>query len=169
MVNSIILFIVAGIVVCGVYSKTDVYDAFIDGARDGLKTTAHVFPHMVAIMVGVGMLRASGAIEALSRLFTPVFTLLKIPVEVLPLAILKPFSGGASLGVLADIYKAHGVDSRIGFIASAIMGSSETIFYTIALYFGYVGIKNTRHTLLCAFLAMGAGIIGAVIAVNLLY
>lgn len=169
MVNNIILFMIAGIIIYGIYTGIDVYGAFVDGAKEGLQTTVRIFPYMIALMVGVTIFRTSGAIELLSRLFAPVFTFLRLPKETLPLAILKPFSGGASIGILADIYAAYGTDSYIGLIASVMMGSSETIFYTVALYFGYVGIKNTRYTVMCAFIAQFAGMMGALIAVNLLF
>ncbi|MBQ9624539.1 MAG: spore maturation protein [Clostridia bacterium] len=169
MVNTVILTIIALVVGYGLFKGVDVYGAFTEGAREGLQTTLRIFPHMVALMVGVSMLRASGATDLLAKLFAPVFSLFKIPIELLPLVILKPFSGGAALGVLADIYTAYGVDSRIGIIASAVMGSSETIFYTVALYFGYAGVKNTKYTIPCALLAAFAGVLGAVAAVNLLF
>ena len=169
MVNNIILFMIAGIIIYGIYTGIDVYGAFVDGAKEGLQTTVRIFPYMIALMVGVTIFRPSGAIELLSKVFAPLFRLLRLPTETLPLAILKPFSGGASIGILADIYAAYGTDSYIGLIASVMMGSSETIFYTVALYFGYVGIKNTRYTVMCAFIAQFAGMMGALIAVNLLF
>lgn len=169
MVNNIILFIIAGIICFGVLRGVDVYSAFAEGAKEGLSTTVRIFPHMVALMVAITIFRTSGAVELLGRLLAPLFGLVGIPVETLPLVILKPFSGGASMGILADIYAAYGTDSYIGLISSAIMGSSETIFYTVALYFGYAGISNTKYTVLCAFIAQAAGMAGAVIAVNLLF
>ena len=169
MVNNIILFIITGIIIYGIVSGIDVYATFVEGTKEGLDTTVRVFPYMVALMVSITIFRTSGAIELLSRLFEPVFNLLRLPPETLPLAILKPFSGGASLGILADIFSAYGTDSYIGLVASVMMGSSETIFYTVALYFGYAGIKNTRHTVLCAFIAQFAGMMGALVAVNLLF
>lgn len=169
MVNNIILFIIAGIIIYGIFKGVDVYGTFVDGAKEGLQTTARIFPYMVALMVGITIFRTSGAVELLSKLFEPVFSLAGLPVETLPLAILKPFSGGASMGILADIYSAYGTDSYIGLVSSVMMGSSETIFYTVSLYFGYVGIRNTRYTVMCAFIAQFAGMIGAVVAVNLLF
>ena len=160
---------IAGIIIYGIYTGIDVYGAFVDGAKEGLQTTVRIFPYMIALMVGVTIFRTSGAIELLSKVIAPLFRLLRLPTETLPLAILKPFSGGASIGILADIYAAYGTDSYIGLIASVMMGSSETIFYTVALYFGYVGIKNTRYTVMCAFIAQFAGMMGALIAVNLLF
>lgn len=169
MVNNIILFIITGIIIYGIISGLDVYATFVEGAKEGIHTTIRVFPYMVALMVGISIFRSSGAIELLSKVFEPVFAFFHLPPQTLPLAILKPFSGGASIGILADIFSVYGTDSYIGRLASVMMGSSETIFYTVALYFGYAGIKNTRHTVLCAFIAQFAGMMGALIAVNLLF
>lgn len=167
--NNVLLFIIAAIIIYGVYQGIDVYGSFVEGAKEGVQTTVRIFPYMVALMVAITIFRTSGAIDLLSKIFAPVFSLLRLPVETLPLAILKPFSGGASIGILADIYAAYGTESYIGLVATVMMGSSETIFYTVALYFGYVGVKNTRHTVACAFIAMFAGMIGALVAVNLLF
>lgn len=167
--NNVLLLIIATIIIYGVYKGIDVYGAFVDGAKEGLQTTLRIFPYMVALMVAITIFRTSGAIDLLSKLLSPVFSIVGLPVETLPLAILKPFSGGASIGILADIYKTYGTDSYIGLVATVMMGSSESIFYTVALYFGYVGVKKTRHTVMCAFIAMFAGMIGALIAVNLLF
>lgn len=167
--NNVLLFIIAAIIIYGVYQGIDVYGSFVEGAKEGVQTTVRIFPYMVALMVAITIFRTSGAIDLLSKIFAPVFSLLRLPVETLPLAILKPFSGGASIGILADIYAAYGTESYIGLVATVMMGSSETIFYTVALYFGYVGVKNTRYTVVCAFIAMFAGMIGALIAVNLLF
>lgn len=167
--NNVLLFIIAAIIIYGVYQGIDVYGSFVEGAKEGVQTTVRIFPYMVALMVAITIFRTSGAIDLLSKVFAPVFSLLRLPVETLPLAILKPFSGGASIGILADIYAAYGTESYIGLVATVMMGSSETIFYTVALYFGYVGVKNTRYTVVCAFIAMFAGMIGALVAVNLLF
>lgn len=167
--NNVLLFIIAAIIIYGVYQGIDVYGSFVEGAKEGVQTTVRIFPYMVALMVAITIFRTSGAIDLLSKIFAPVFSLLRLPVETLPLAILKPFSGGASIGILADIYAAYGTESYIGLVATVMMGSSETIFYTVALYFGYVGVKNTRYTVVCAFIAMFAGMIGALVAVNLLF
>lgn len=167
--NNVLLFIIGGIIIYGFVKGTDVYEAFVEGAKEGLYTTVRIFPYMVALMVAITIFRTSGAIDLLSKLLSPVFSVLRIPVETLPMAILKPFSGGASIGLLADIYATYGTESYIGLVATVMMGSSETIFYTVALYFGYVGIKKTRYTVACAFFAMLAGMIGAVVAVNLLF
>lgn len=167
--NNVILLLIAGVILYAIIQKVDVYEAFVEGAKEGVQTTVRIFPYMVALMVGITMFRTSGAIDLLGRLFAPLFNLLRIPIETLPLAMLKPFSGGASIGVLADIFQAYGADSYVGRVASVMMGSSETIFYTIALYFGVVGIKNTRYTVACAFIAHFAGILAAVWIVQLFF
>lgn len=167
--NLIIPFILLFMLSYGQVKGVKVYDAFIEGARDGMTITLRIFPYIVAMLLAVCMLRASGGLELLIFIMKPFTKVLKIPDEILPLIIMKPLSGSGSLGVLADILKRVGPDSLPGIIASTIMSSTETIFYTITLYFGSIGVKNIRHTLTAAIIADLAGIIAAVIICNKIF
>lgn len=167
--NLIIPLILLFMLSYGQVKGVKVYDAFIEGARDGMTITLRIFPYIVAMLLAVNMLRASGGLELLIFIMKPFTKVLKIPDEILPLIIMKPLSGSGSLGVLADILKRVGPDSLPGIIASTIMSSTETIFYTITLYFGSIGVKNIRHTLTAAIIADLAGIIAAVIICNKIF
>ncbi|MDD2481948.1 MAG: spore maturation protein [Lutispora sp.] len=158
----VIPFIILFMLTYGYSKGVPVYDAFIEGAKDGMGITLRIFPYIVAMLLAVGMLRASGGLNLIIFIMKPITSILKIPEEILPLILMKPLSGSGSLGVLADILKRIGPDSLSGIIASTIMSSTETIFYTITVYFGSIGIKNIRHTLLAAIIADIAGIITAI-------
>ena len=144
---------IALFVLSGMIKKVGVYDCFVDGAKDGLKSMYGIAAPLIGLMVGISMLRESGTLELISSALSPILLKLKIPSEVLPLAILRPISGSASLAVVTDIFRTYGPDSAAGTIASVMMGSTETTFYTIAVYFGAAGIKNTRHTVASALTA----------------
>lgn len=154
--------IIIFIVLIGFIRGVKLFDVFLEGAKTGVSTVISVLPSLVGLLVAVGVFRASGALDILVSFIKPVTNMVGIPAEVLPLAILRPISGSASLAVVSDILKAHGPDSFVGYVASTMMGSTETIFYTIAVYFGAVGIKNIRYTLLAALVADVAGIIASV-------
>lgn len=150
------------VILCvGLYRGVKVYDVFLEGAKEGITTVLRIIPPLVGLMVAVGVFRASGALDLLVYAVKPITNLLRMPSDALPLALLRPISGSASLAMLSDIFKVHGPDSFVGRVASTLMGSTETIFYTLAVYFGSVGIKNIRHTLVAALMADVAGIIAA--------
>ena len=155
------------IIVFGLVRKNEVYEPFIAGASDGLKTLAGVVPSIVGILVAVNMLKASGAIEMIAHALSPVLKLIGMPEEIIPLAFLRPFSGSGSVSIVTDIIKTQGPDSYSGKIAAVMMGSTETTFYTVALYYGAAKVKNIRHTLHAALLADLCGIIGSVIVCRL--
>ncbi|RXE59300.1 spore maturation protein [Acetivibrio mesophilus] len=151
------------VILCvGLYRGVKVYDVFLEGAKEGITTVLRIIPPLVGLMVAVGVFRASGALDLLVYVVKPVADLLRIPKDALPLVFLRPISGSASLAMLSDIFNVHGPDSFVGRVASTLMGSTETIFYTLAVYFGAVGIKNIRHTLAAALIADFAGIFAAV-------
>jgi len=150
------------ILLAGIMNNVKVYDAFIDGAKDGITTVVKIIPSLVGLLVAIGVFRASGALDLLVFALNPVTSFLGIPSQVLPLALLRPISGSASLALVSDIMKEYGPDSLIGRMASTMMGSTETIFYTITVYFGAVGIKNIRYTLAAALLADLASVIASV-------
>ena len=133
--------------------KKDVYGLLTAGAADGLKTVAQIAPVLVVLLTAVHMLRASGALDTLSSFLSPVFSLVGIPPDVAPLLLIRPVSGSAALALGADLIAAHGPDSHIGRCAAVILGSTETTFYAISVYFGAAGIDKTRYTVPAALLA----------------
>ena len=159
---------IALFVISGMIKKVGVYDCFVDGAKDGLKSMYGIAAPLIGLMVGISMLRESGTLELISSALSPILLKLKIPSEVLPLAILRPISGSASLAVVTDIFRTYGPDSAAGTIASVMMGSTETTFYTIAVYFGAAGIKNTRHTVASALTADITAILLSTVAARMI-
>lgn len=153
----------------GMYKDIKVYDVFVEGAKEGINTVLRIIPPLVGLMVAVGVFRASGALDLLVYAAKPVTELLKIPSECVPLVFLRPISGSASLALVSDIFKANGPDSFVGRVASTLMGSTETIFYTLTVYFGSVGIKNIRYTLIAALAADFAGVIASVWICSLVF
>jgi len=155
----------------GVARRVPVYETFVEGARDGFTVAVRIIPYLVAILVAVGMFRASGAMAALVTPLEAVTGHLGLPAEALPMALLRPLSGSGAYGVLASIINdpAIGPDSYTGYLVSTIQGSTETTFYVIAVYFGAVGIRRLRHALVAALTADVAGIAGAVVVCSYLY
>ena len=165
----IIPLTLAGIVGYGLYKGVDVFSAFLEGARDGLKTVYNVAPALIALMTCVGMLKASGALDMLVFVFAPLADLLQLPREVLPLAILRPISGSGALVIYNDLLAEYGPDSFIGRVASVIEGSSETTFYTIAVYFGAVKVSKTKYTLSASLSADLMGFVMSAFMVRLFF
>ena len=155
--------IIAIIILYGVIARKKVYDIFLKGAKDGIKIVFQLIPTLIGIFVAVGALRNSGILDLIINVISPLTNFLKIPSEIMPLALLRPISGSASIGVAVDIMQKYGTDTFIGLVTSTIMGSTETTLYTIAIYTGCVGIKKTRFVLLAALLADLAGIIASVV------
>ncbi|MBE7014368.1 MAG: spore maturation protein [Ruminococcaceae bacterium] len=154
--------------IVGVIKKVDIYSAFVNGAKDSLKTALNIFPAIVTLMIAIGIFRTSGLLDFTTGLFSPILNFINVPKEILPIAILRPMSGSGGLAMLTDIIKNYGPDSKIGVMASVICGSTETTFYTVAVYFGSVGITNVRHTVKCALLADLVSIIMGILVCNLL-
>ena len=159
---------IVGIVGFGLARRINVYDSFIEGAKSGLESTIQIAAPLVGLLVAISMLRGSGALEILATILSPVTDYLRVPSDVLPLAFLRPVSGSGSIAIVNDIFKNCGPDSLAGKIASVMMGSTETTFYTVAVYFGAVGIKNVRHTVKSALVADFVGMAMSVVAVRLL-
>ena len=151
------------IIVYGLIEKQAIFDVFVEGAKEGLQIIVNIFPTLLGLFLSINVLRESGVIDAITKLIIPVLNLLKIPPEILPLALLRPISGSASMAVATDIMSKFGVDSLIGLMTSTIMGSTETTLYTIALYTSAVKIKKTRFVLIAALLADFAGMLTSVI------
>lgn len=151
------------IIFYGIKEKVKIFDTFLDGAKEGMQIVVELFPTLLGIFLAIGLLRTSGVLEFIISIISPITNILNIPSQILPLAMLRPISGSASIGVAVDIMKNYGVDSLIGVIASTIMGSTETTFYTIAVYAACIKIKKIRFVLLAALLADFAGMIASVV------
>lgn len=151
------------IIVYGLIEKQQVFDVFLEGAKEGLQIIVSIFPTLLGLFLSINVLRVSGIIDAITHIALPILNLFKIPSEILPLAILRPISGSASMAVATDIMKTYGVDSLIGLMTSTIMGSTETTLYTIALYTSAVKVKKTRFVLFAALLADFVGMLTSVI------
>lgn len=167
--NWIFLAFVAGIPCYAALKKINVFDAFVTGAKQGFETSISIMPYLIAMMVAIGMLRASGFFDLLNQLLAPVLAAIGMPSELLPLAIIRPFSGSASTGIMAELIHQYGGNSVIAKTAATMMGSTETTFYVIAVYFGAVGIKRTRHAIPAGLLADLAGIIASVVVCRYLF
>jgi len=162
LLNWIMLSFVVGIPLYATFKKVDTFDAFITGAKQGFELSVSLIPYLVAMMVAIGMLRASGFFDLIARILAPYLNALGIPAEILPLALVRPFSGSASMGVTADLIHTHGGDSLIAKTASTMMGSTETTFYVVAVYFGAVSIRRTRHAIPAGLLADLSGVLASI-------
>ena len=161
--------VVALILVHGYIKGVKVYEVFVEGAAEGIKTSLRILPYLIAILMAIGVFRSSGAMDILLALLKVPARLLGIPAEVTPLVLIRPLSGSGALGVLSEILNTYGPDSFAGRVAATMMGSTETIFYTITVYFGAVGIKDTRHVLPAALVADLAGVISSVIICSIIF
>ena len=161
--NIAIPLTIAIIIIYGLIEKQPTFDIFLEGAKEGIQIVVNIFPTLLGLFLAINVLRASGIIEAFTNLVLPLLNLLKIPAEIIPLALLRPISGSASMAVATDIMKNFGVDSLIGLISSTIMGSTETTLYTIAIYTSAIRIKKARFILIAALLADFVGMLTSVI------
>ena len=161
--------LVAAVVLYGWARRVRVYESLVEGAKEGFQVALRIIPYLVAILVAVGMFRASGGLDFLVGLIAPVTALIGMPGEALPMAMLRPLTGSGALGVATETMTAHGPDSLIGYMASTYQGSTETTFYVLAVYFGAVGVKETRHTLPACLMADVTGILAATFIVNLMF
>lgn len=156
------------IVIYGLVEKKEIFDVFIEGAKDGIKIIINIFPTLIGLFLAVGTLRSSGVIDIVINFLEPILNLINFPSEIMPLAILRPISGSSSIAIATDIMKQFGVDSQIGMMASVIMGATETTLYTIAVYSSSVKIKKTRFVLIVALTADIVGIITSVVVCRFL-
>jgi len=161
--------IVFSIVVIAAIRKVKVYEEFVEGAKDGFTTAVRIIPYLVAMLVAIGMFRASGSMDILTKAISPVTDALGFPSELMPLAIIRNLSGSGSLGLMTDIMKNHGPDSFLGRLSGALMGSHETTFYVLAVYFGSVGIRRTRHAPLAGIFSDVVALIMSVILVKWMF
>lgn len=166
--DMIVPLMIFGIVCYGVLKKVEVYDTFIKGAKSGFLTVIKIMPTLIALMVAVGILRASGFLTMLSDLIGRASTYIGFPGELVPLTIVKMFSSSAATGLLLDIFKEYGTDSYIGLIGSISMACTETIFYTMSVYFMTVKVYKTRYTLAGAMIATLAGLAASVVLAGMM-
>ncbi|MDB9006654.1 nucleoside recognition domain-containing protein [Parabacteroides distasonis] len=163
--NTLLFTIICGFIISGMRKKINVYDAFIEGAKEGFQTAITIIPYLVAILVGIGVFRASGAMDFIIqgvRFGIASIGLNTDFVEALPTMLMKPLSGSGARGMMLDAMNTYGADSFVGRLSSIVQGSCDTTFYVVALYYGSVGIRNTRYTVQCALLADLAGAIAAI-------
>lgn len=170
--NLILFSVIISFILMGVIRKVNVYEAFIDGAKDGFKTAVKIIPYLVAILVAIGVFRASGALDWMVSGFTWVFQSVGINADftpALPTALMKPLSGSGARGMMVDAMSTYGADSFVGRVVSTLQGATDTTFYVLAVYFGSVGIKNTRYAVVCGLIADIVGIIAAILMAYLFF
>ena len=160
--NGLFLLMVVGIPAIASLRKVPVFESFVEGGKEGFEITIKLIPYLVAMIVAIGMLRASGAFDLLTHALAPLLHQLHVPADLVPLALMRPFSGAGSNGILANIIQTHGGNTMVSHMGATLMGSTETTFYVIAVYFGSVGIKRTRHAVVAGLLADTAGIVASI-------
>ena len=157
MIPSVMCFII----IYGLLHNVNVFETFIEGALNGLKTVISILPTLIALMLGVGMLRISGALDGIVRLISPLIAFTEFPAEVVPIALMRTVSSSASTGLIIDIFKNYGPDSYLGRLVSVMFGCTETIFYTMSVYFMCIKVKSSRYTLAGALIATIVGILAS--------
>ncbi|MCQ2312565.1 MAG: spore maturation protein [Paludibacteraceae bacterium] len=168
----VLLGVIAWFVIQAMVKKVNVYDAFIDGAKDGFKTAIGIIPYLIAILVAVGMFRASGAMDLLEQGMAQLFAWVGINPDLsgaVPTALMKPLSGSGARGLMIEAMTTHGADSLVGRLCCTLQGCTDTTFYVLAVYFGSVGIKNTRYTVACCLIADLVGVIAAFVVANIFF
>lgn len=153
----------------GFSKKVKVYEVFVEGAKEGFNTAVRIIPYLVAMLFAIGVFRESGAMDVLVSILSPATSFIGLPAEALPMALLRPLSGSGSLGLMTELMKTHGPDSFIGILVSTMYGSSETTFYVLAVYFGSVQVKNTRHAVPVGLIADLFGMLGALMICRMLF
>lgn len=161
-------FIIILILTLGLIKKVPLYEVFTDGAKDGFSVAVNIIPYLVAIIVGISMFRACGIIEMIQTSCANILNAVKIPADVIPLMIVRPLSGSAALGIFSDIANTLGPDNYATKLAAIMVGSSETTFYVLAVYFGSIGISKFRYSIYVGILADIVGFIAAILVCNLL-
>jgi len=164
--NLVIPIMVLGVIVYGLIKKVDIYDTFIDGAKESFDMITKIFPCILGMLLGVNILLNSGVLDYIFNLLRPV---LSFPVEVLPMAVLRPISGTTTLALLNDLFENFGPDSYIGRLGSVIQGATDTTLYVLTLYFGSIGVKKIRYSLWAGLAADITGITAAIILVSLFF
>lgn len=162
-------FLLFTIPVIAMKNKVKVYESFVDGAKGGFEVAVKIIPYLVAILVAIGMFRASGAMDIFIKIISPITDFIGMPAEALPAALMRPLSGSGTLGIATELMKEHGPDSFIGRLVSTFYGSTETTFYVIAVYFGAVGIKKTRHAVPAGLIGDLAGLLAALFICKIVF
>lgn len=167
--NLIIPILILGVIIHGIIKKVNVYDVFVEGAKEGVEIGISIFPCLLGMILGINILVSSNFLDLIFNIFKPVFSFFRIPMDILPLAFLRPISGSASLSVLNNLLSTFGPDSFIGRLSSTIQGSTDTTIYILTLYFGTIGIKKIRYALKAGLIADIAGIIVSIVIVSVLF
>ncbi len=158
-----------GIPLYGYFKKVKVYEVFVEGAKEGFTTAITIIPYLVAMLAAIGIFRASGAMDVVVKLLSPVTNLIGMPAEILPMGLMRSLSGGGAQGMMVELFNTYGPDSLIGRMASVAMGSTETTLYIVAVYYGSVKISQTRYSVPVGLLADAISLIAAVIITNLIF
>ena len=166
--EAVVPIIVTALCVYGLFRRVNIFDSFVEGVKEGIGTVKFIAPTMIALLVAVGTLRASGALDFIAQLIRPLAEAVGFPAELVPMGLLRPVSGSGATAILTNILENSGADSFAGRCASGIAGSTETTFYAVTMYYGAAGIKNIRHTLFSALLADFTAMVVSVITVGLL-
>ncbi len=173
VLNTISLYaipaLLLGIPLYGYFKKVKVYEAFVEGAKEGFDTAIRIIPYLVAMLAAIGVFRASGAMGYVVKIFSPITNLIGMPAEVLPMGIMRSLSGGGAEGMMVELFNTYGPDSLIGRMASVAMGSTETTMYAIAVYYGVVKITKVRHTLSVGLLVDAISLIAAAVITNIVF
>ena len=173
MLNTISLYLlpilILLILTTAIIKKIPIYEEFTGGAKDGFTVSIKILPYLVAIIVGISMFRASGAMETITNLFAPILNKFSIPTDSLPIMLTRSLSGSATLGLFSEIAHKFGPDAYVTKLCAIMVGSSETTFYVLSVYFGSIGITKFRYALLCGVIADIIGIIGAIFVCSLIY
>ncbi|SMC27120.1 spore maturation protein B [Clostridium acidisoli DSM 12555] len=169
IIKAIIPIIIGLVVISGMLKGVKVYECFVEGAKDGINICIKIMPYLLAMIMAVTVFRSSMAMAYFIKLVKPFVNVIGLPPELVPLAMIKPLSGSGAMGIFAETLKKYGADSYIGLVGSIMMGSTETIFYTITVYYGAVNIRKIRHTLIAAVFADITAIIMAVISAKFIY
>jgi spore maturation protein B len=159
-------FVIFSFLFYGFFKKVKVYESFVEGAKEGFNVAVRIIPYLVAMLVAIGIFRASGAMDVFVAILSPITNLIGFPAEALPMALMRPLSGSGSLGIMTEIMKTHGPDSFLGLLVSTMYGSTETTFYVLAVYFGSVNIRKTRHAVLAGVISDITGLLTAFLFVN---
>lgn len=165
MIPLMVLFVL----LYGILKKVDVYDVFIDGSKESFGMIVELFPTLLGMILGINIFLKSGILEFGLNAFAPFFDLIRFPLEIVPMAIMRPISGSSTLAILNNIYETFGPDGYLGTLASVIQGSTDTTFYVLTLYFGSIGIKKIRYAMWAGLCADFIGIVASIIIVNLLF
>lgn len=167
--NLIIPIMVLFIIVYGIKHKVNVYDEFLNGATESFEMVLKIFPCLLAMILGINIFLKSGIVELLYNVINPVFKLINIPTQIFPMIIMRPISGTSTLAILNDLFKTYGPDSFIGRLASIIQGSTDTTFYVLTLYFGSIGIKKIRYSMIAGLFADFVGITAAMLISKIIF